>query len=102
MLLLADRGFFSFALWGKAAETAPTGLAHVQDKLPQRLRGPVGKKMRAAYHADSALLAEAQLQALARELDKTQPRVAATLREGLAETLSVCCGLGCHPRWHAR
>jgi len=30
MLLLADRGFFSFALWGKAAETAPTGLAHVQ------------------------------------------------------------------------
>jgi len=34
---------------------------------------PVGKKMRAAYHADSALLAQAQLQALARELDKTLP-----------------------------
>jgi len=42
-------------------------IRNVQDKLPQHLRGPVGTKMRAAYHADSALLAEAQLQALARE-----------------------------------
>ncbi len=45
--------------------------------------------MRAAYHADSALLAEAKLQALARELDKTHPRVAASLHKGLAETLTV-------------
>jgi putative transposase len=57
--------------------------------LPERLRGPVGKKMRAAYHADSALDAEAQLSALARELDKTHPGAAASLREGLAETLTV-------------
>ena len=64
-------------------------IRNVQDKLPQHLRGPVGTKMRAAYHADSALLAQAQLQALARELDKTHPRVAASLREGLAETLTV-------------
>ena len=64
-------------------------IRNVQDKLPQHLRGPVGKKMRAAYRADSALLAEAKLQALARELDKTHPRVAASLREGLAETLTV-------------
>jgi len=64
-------------------------IRNVQDKLPQHLRGPVGTKMRAAYHADSALLAEAQLQALARKLDKTHPRVAASLREGLAETLTV-------------
>ncbi len=64
-------------------------IRNVQDKLPPHLRGPVGNKMRAAYHADSALLAEAQLQALARELDKTHPRVAASLREGLAETLTV-------------
>jgi len=64
-------------------------IRNVQDKLPQHLRGPVGTKMRAAYHADSALLAQAQLEALARELDKTHPRVAASLREGLAETLTV-------------
>src|SRR5215213_11501338 len=64
-------------------------IRNVQDRLPQRLRGPVGAKMRAAYHADSALDAEAQLGALAHELDKTHPGAAASLREGMAETLTV-------------
>ena len=64
-------------------------IRNVQDKLPERLRGPVGKKMRAAYHAGAALEAEAALTALARELDKTHPGAAASLREGLAETLTV-------------
>jgi putative transposase len=64
-------------------------IRNVQDRLPQRLRGPAGTKMRAAYHADSALDAEAQLSALARELDKTHPGAAASLREGLVETLTV-------------
>jgi putative transposase len=64
-------------------------IRNVQDRLPQRLRGPVGAKMRAAYHADSALNAEAQLSALARELDKTHPSAAGSVREGLAETLTV-------------
>ena len=45
--------------------------------------------MRAAYRADSALDAPAQLNALARDLDKTHPGAAASLREGLAETLTV-------------
>jgi len=45
--------------------------------------------MRAAYHADCALLAQAQLPALTPELDNTHPGVAASLREGLAETLTV-------------
>src|SRR3954463_11946577 len=58
-------------------------IRNVQDRLPERLRGPVGKKMRAAYHADSALDAEAQLTALARELDKTHQGAAASLRETL-------------------
>jgi putative transposase len=64
-------------------------IRNVQDRLPERLRGPVGTKMRAAYHADSALEAEAQLGALARELDKTHPGAAASLREGMSETLTV-------------
>jgi transposase-like protein len=64
-------------------------IRNVQDKLPQKMRSTVGKKIRAAYHADSALAAEAQLTALARELDKTHPGAAASLREGLAETLTV-------------
>jgi putative transposase len=38
--------------------------------------------MRAAYRAASALDAEAQLSTLARELDKTHPGAAASLREG--------------------
>jgi transposase-like protein len=45
--------------------------------------------MRTAWHAASALDAQAQLEALARELDKTHPGAAASLREGLAETLTV-------------
>jgi transposase-like protein len=64
-------------------------LRNVQDHLPQKLRGPVGRRMRAAYHADSALQAQAQLEALATELDKTHPGAAGSLREGLAETLTV-------------
>ena len=42
-----------------------------------------------AYHAESALAAEAALLALAKELDRTHPGAAASLREGLAETLTV-------------
>jgi putative transposase len=64
-------------------------IRNVQDRLPQRLCGPVGTKMRTAYHADSALEAEAQLTSLARELDKTHPGAAARLREGLAGTLTM-------------
>jgi transposase-like protein len=64
-------------------------LRNVRDRLPQRLGGPVERRMRAAWHAGSALDAEAQLQALARELDKTHPGAAASLREGLTETLTV-------------
>jgi putative transposase len=64
-------------------------LRNVRDKLPERLRGPVERRIRTAYHAASALDAEAQLSALAQELDKTHPGAAASLREGLAETLIV-------------
>jgi len=64
-------------------------IRNVRDKLPQRLRPTVERRIRDAYHAESALEAEAQLTALARELDKTHPSAAASLREGLAETLTV-------------
>ena len=37
-----------------------------------------------AYHAGSALEAQALLEALAKELDKTHPGAAGSLREGLA------------------
>jgi hypothetical protein len=64
-------------------------IRNVIDKLPDKLRSVTEKRMRQAYHAESALKAEAELQALARELDKTHPGAAASLREGMAETLTV-------------
>ena len=62
---------------------------NVKDHLPQRLRPSVGRRMTDAYHASSALEAEAALLALAKELDRTPPGAAASLREGLDETLTV-------------
>ena len=64
-------------------------IRNVKDHLPQRLRSSVGRRMTDAYHAASALEAEAALLALAKELDRTHPGAAASLREGLDETLTV-------------
>src|SRR5512142_890021 len=64
-------------------------IRNVRDRLPDKLRSVVERRMRAAYHATSALAAQAELEALAAELDKTHPGAAASLREGLPETLTV-------------
>jgi transposase-like protein len=64
-------------------------IRNVEDKLPQKMRSVVAARMRRAYHADSALAAEAELCALAAELDRTHPGAAASLREGMPETLTV-------------
>lgn len=64
-------------------------LRNVAARLPDDLAKTVTKKMRAAYQAPSAIIAEAQLEALARELEHTHPGAAGSLREGLAETLTV-------------
>ena len=64
-------------------------IKNVRDKLPERLRAIAEKRMRQAYHAESALKAEGLLAGLAAELDKTHPGAAASLREGMAETLTI-------------
>jgi transposase-like protein len=64
-------------------------IKNVRDKLPERLRAVAERRVRQAYHAESALKAEAELEQLACELDKTHPGAAASLREGLAETLTI-------------
>lgn len=64
-------------------------IRNVKDRLPERLRSSVGRKMTDSYHAASALEAEAALVALAKELDRTHPGAATSLREGLEETLTV-------------
>jgi putative transposase len=64
-------------------------LRNVTDRLPDALASTVAKRMRVAYHLADPLLAEAELQALARSLDRSHPGAAASLREGLAETLTI-------------
>ena len=64
-------------------------LRNVTDRLPDALASTVAKRMRRAYHHADALVAEADLEALARELHRSHPGAAASLREGLAETLTV-------------
>jgi len=64
-------------------------IRNVTDELPERMRSTVESRMRQAYTAGSELEAKAQLKALIRELDKTRPGAAASLREGLDETLTV-------------
>lgn len=74
---------------------------NVADHLPQRMRGPVGKRMRAAYRADSALAGEALLQELARELDKTHPAPPPACARDCTRP-SPCCAWTFPRRWPGR
>jgi putative transposase len=64
-------------------------LRNVTDRLPDALASTVAKRMRRAYHHADPLVAQAELEALARELDRSHPGAASSLREGLAETLTI-------------
>jgi putative transposase len=64
-------------------------IRNVEHHLPKTLGATVTKKMRGAYRESDPLHAESTLEALARSLDKSHPGAAASLREGLAETLTV-------------
>jgi len=64
-------------------------IRNVEAKLPKTLAATVSKKMRAIYRGDDALRAEAELTELARQLQRNHPGAAGSLREGLAETLTV-------------
>jgi putative transposase len=64
-------------------------LRNVTDRLPDAVASTVAKRIRRAYHHADALVAQAELEAFARELDRSHPGAAASLREGLAETLTI-------------
>jgi putative transposase len=64
-------------------------LRNVSDRLPDAVASTAAKRMRRAYHHTDPLVAQAELEALARELDRSHPGAAASLREGLAETLTI-------------
>lgn len=62
---------------------------NVLDHLPERDRDIVKRRLRRAWAETNYRQALEQLQTLASELDRSHPGAAASLREGLAETLTV-------------
>jgi putative transposase len=64
-------------------------LRNVTDRLPEAVAATVAKRMRRAYHHTDPLIAQVELEALARELDRSHPGAASSLREGLTETLTI-------------
>jgi transposase-like protein len=62
---------------------------NVCDLLPERDRPQVLAKIRGAWALKDPDLAEQRLELLASELDRTWPDAAASLREGMAETLTL-------------
>jgi putative transposase len=62
---------------------------NVLDHLPEHARDSVRRRLRAAWALDDHDLALDRLRALADELARTDPGAAASLREGMEETLTV-------------
>jgi putative transposase len=100
----ASEGILFVLDGGKALKTAVTNVfgdqaviarcrvhkeRNVMDHLPEAERPWVRRKLRAAWANPNADEAEAALKALAGQLEKVNPDAAASLREGLAETVTV-------------
>ena len=64
-------------------------LRNVLGHLPERLHASVGKALRDAWGLDSADRAPRMLKRLAGSLERDHPGAAASIREGLEETLTV-------------
>jgi putative transposase len=62
---------------------------NVLDHLPERDRPVVKRRLRSAWSSDNHARALTELQALAAELQRSHPGAAASLKEGMAETLTV-------------
>jgi len=62
---------------------------NVCDHLPERDRPGVMQRLRAAWRLDEHAAALDRLRTLASELDRSHPGAAASLREGLEETLTL-------------
>jgi putative transposase len=62
---------------------------NVEDHLPDAMRRNAGRTISAAYQSGNATRAKRMLEGLARQLERKHPSAAASLREGLDETLTV-------------
>lgn len=64
-------------------------IRNVRDRLPDAVASVAEREMRAAYRNPDSLAAQAALEELARRLERPHPGAAASLREGLVETLTI-------------
>jgi putative transposase len=62
---------------------------NVEDQLPERMKETIGSAISKAYQSTDAERAKRILVGLARQLERQHPSAAASLREGLDETLTV-------------
>jgi transposase-like protein len=62
---------------------------NVEEHLPESMKRNVGRTITAAYRSSDPERARRMLERLARQLDKEHPAAAASMREGLDETLTV-------------
>ncbi len=62
----------------------------VLEQLPKELYTSISRSLRDAWVSSDALLAKRQLQRLTHSLERIHPGAAASLQEGLDETLTVC------------
>ena len=62
---------------------------NVLDHLPETMRPRIGRALEEVYALADATIAERRLMQLAAGLERTHPGAAASLREGLAETLTL-------------
>jgi putative transposase len=62
---------------------------NVLDHLPESMQPSVRRAMQQAYESSDVVLARRQLDRLSRSLEREHPGAAASLREGLEETLTL-------------
>lgn len=62
---------------------------NVLDHLPEQMKQNVGRAISTAYKSTHAERAKRMLEGIAKQLEKKHPSAAASLREGLDETLTV-------------
>ena len=78
-----------FGAWALVQRCQEHKRRNVLDHLPKSKRARVSKAMRDAWKSESEAAARRLLRQLARELEPAHPGAAASLKEGLDETLTV-------------
>lgn len=86
-LRMAVDAVFGRAAWVQRCQVHKT--RNVLEHLPDRERPWVRAQLRRAYHHEDPVPARRLLEDLARRLDTSHPGAAASVREGLEETLTV-------------